>query len=157
MRRSALLIVVVLTAVFAATASAQPGTPVKSGKATFNVGTAATTYDKVSGTLADLAGYIVAGVTFASPANPKGGHLTVSVMMKGPGAVDLNQPMGNGIGYWKGGTIYQYQKGKSQCTITLAVLTAAAIEGTANCPVLNEQGGTGTLALTNVKFTASTK
>lgn len=35
------------------------------------------------------------------------------------GAMDLNQPIGNGIGYWRGGEIYQYTKGKSQCVLTV--------------------------------------
>jgi hypothetical protein len=148
---------IVLLVAFAASAAAQPGTPVKTGKATFTVGSTATAYDKVSGNLADMSGYIMATVTFASTASSNGDHLTVSVLMKGPGAVDLNQPMGNGVGYWKGGTIYQYEKGKSQCAMTVTVLTAAAIEGTATCPVLHEQNGAGTLALTNVKFSATTK
>ena len=78
-------------------------------------------------------------------------------MIQKPGVVDLNQPMGNGIGYWKGGTIFSYVKGKSQCTMTVTALTSTSVEGVADCPVINETAGEGKTSLTGVKFSASAK
>jgi hypothetical protein len=148
---------IVMFAVFAAPAVAQPGTPVKSGQASFRYGTAEVVFDKASGSIMESAGFIVATVTFAKTDKPSGDHLTISVMIKGPGPVDLNQPMGNGIGYWIGGKILQYEKGKSQCTLTVAKVSGALIEGTANCPIIHEMNGGPAGALTNVKFSAATK
>jgi hypothetical protein len=102
-------------------------------------------------------GFIVGTVTFAKADKPNGDHLTISVMIKGPGDVDLNQPMGNGIGYWRGGKILQYEKGKSQCTLTISKVSGTTIEGTPNCPVIHEMNGGPAGALTNVTFSASTK
>ena len=77
-------------------------------------------------------------------------------MIQKPGPVDLNQPMGNGIDYRLGGTFYTYQKGKSQCTLTVTKLTATSVEGPAECPIINEQGGDRKNSLTSVKFFATT-
>jgi len=155
MRRLALAIV--LCALAAVAADAQPGTPIKSGQASFTLGETALLYTHATGTLNESYGSIVAMITFADPKRPDGDHLTVSVLAQKPGAVDLNQSTGNGVGYWKGGSIFQYTKGKSQCTLTVTTLTAARIEGTANCPVLNQLNGSATLALTSVTFSASVK
>jgi hypothetical protein len=87
---------------------------------------------------------------------PTSDHLGISLMIQKPGPVDLNQPMGNGIGYWKAGAIYSYEKGKSQCTMTVTKLTPNTVEGTAECAVISEQGGSGKSPLTNVKFYATT-
>jgi hypothetical protein len=78
-------------------------------------------------------------------------------MIPKAGAVDLNQPMGNGIGLRKGSTLFSYQRGKSKCTMTVTTVSATSVEGTADCPVINEQGGGCTLSLTAVKFSATTK
>ena len=88
---------------------------------------------------------------------PGGDNLQVSVMIQKTGAVDLNQPMGNGIGVRKANNLYSYQKGKSKCTMTVTAVSATALEGTAECPVINELNGEGTLSLTAVKFSATTK
>lgn len=151
------LLSLVLLSVVNLPCHAQPGTPIATGQASFVLGDSALTYTRATGSLNESYGFITATVTFADPRQPNGDHLTVSVMAKKPGAVDLDQPMGNGIGYWRGGTIYQYTKGKSQCVLTVTTLTASKIEGTASCPVLNQQNGSGTVALQNVKFSASTK
>lgn len=155
MRR--LVLTLVLLAAVAAPAQAQPGTPVTSGQASFKYGTTDVVFDSASGSIMESAGFIVAMVTFAKATAPSGDHLTISVMIKGPGEVDLTQPMGNGIGYWKGGKILQYEKGKSTCTLTVAKVSGGAIEGTANCPVIHEMSGGPAGALTNVRFSAATK
>lgn len=69
----------------------------------------------------------------------------------------MNQPFGNGIGYWQGGRIITYEKGKSQCTMTVTKLTATSVEWTANCPVIHEMKGPQSQPLTNVEFSASTE
>ena len=95
-------------------------------------------------------------VSFSADGKPGGDHLGIALMIQKPGPVDLNQPMGNGIGYWKGGAIYSYEKGKSQCTMMVTKLTPSTVEGTAECAVVNEQGGSGKNPLTTVKFFATT-
>jgi hypothetical protein len=155
MRR--LVFAVILLALAAVPAAAQPGTPVTSGQASFKYGAADIVFDKASGSIMQSSGFVVATVTFAKPDKPNGDHLTISVMIQGPGAVDLNQAMGNGIGYWIGGKILQYEKGKSQCTLTVTKVSATMIEGTADCPLIHEMKGGPAGALTNVKFSASTK
>ena len=155
MRRLALALI--LLSLAALPALAQPGTPVTSGQASFTYGTTGVAFDKASGSIMASAGFVVATVTFARSDKPRGDHLTISVMVKGPGAVDLNQPMGNGIGYWTGGKILQYEKGKSQCTLTVAKISGTQIEGTANCPVIHEMNAGPAGALTNVTFSATTK
>jgi hypothetical protein len=157
MRRTAAAAVTAVFTVLAAVAAAQPGTPIVSGQAALKLGASQVVYTKASGNIMSSSGFIVATVTFADAKKPQGDHLTISVMTQKAGPVDLNQPMGNGIGYWAGGTIYQYAKGKSQCTLTLTKLGADGIEGTASCPVLNEMQGQRTLAVTDVRFSASTK
>jgi hypothetical protein len=151
------VLVVILSAAAAASAAAQPGTPVKSGQASFRYGNADIVFEKATGSIMESAGFIVAMVTFAKADKPSGDHLTISVMVKGPGAVDLNQSMGNGIGYWIGGKILQYEKGKSQCTLTVANVSASMIAGTANCPVIHELNGGPAGALTDVRFSAAAK
>jgi hypothetical protein len=76
-------------------------------------------------------------------------------MIQKPGPVDLNQPMDNSIGYWTGGKIFSYEKGKSQCTMNVTKLTPKSVEGTAECPGVNENFGSGKNSLTAVKFSAS--
>lgn len=78
-------------------------------------------------------------------------------MVKGPGAVDLNQPTGYGIVFRTGGNSVRYIKGKSQCSLTLMSVTGDVVEGTATCPVLNQETGSATLALTDLRFSAATK
>jgi hypothetical protein len=135
---------------------AQPGsTPVRRGTASFKFGDTAVQFAKASGTFTPSAGYTVIMVNFSVDGKPTSDHLGISLMIQKPGPVDLNQPMGNGIGYWKGGAIYSYEKGKSQCTMTVTKLTPNTVEGTAECAAINEQGGSGKSALTNVKFYAT--
>jgi hypothetical protein len=136
---------------------AQPGSaPVRRGSASFKFADTAVQFAKASGTFTQSAGYTVISVNFSADGKPGGDHLGIALMIQKPGPVDLNQPMGNGIGYWKGGAIYSYEKGKSQCTMTVTKLTPATVEGTAECAVVNEQGGSGKNSLTNVKFFATT-
>jgi len=155
MRRLALALILLALAEFPALA--QPGTPVIAGQASLTYANAGVVFEKASGTIMQSSGFFVATVTFAKSNKPRGDHLTISVMITGPGAVDLNQPMGNGIGYWTGGKILQYEKGKSQCTLTVAKISATQIEGTANCPVIHEMNAGPSGALTNVKFSATTQ
>lgn len=152
-----LALALLLASIAVAPAWAQPGTPVKSGQATFKYGNGDVMFDKASGSIMASSGFFVATVTFAKTDKPGGDHLTISVMIKGPGAVDLNQTMGNGLGYWLGGRILQYEKGKSRCTLTVSSVSATGIEGTADCPVIHEMNGGPAGALTNVKFSAATK
>jgi hypothetical protein len=155
MKRIALtlaLLVPLTVAVFA-----QPGSaPVKRGSASFKFGDTAVQFAKASGTFTQSAGYTVINVSFSADGKPGGDHLGIALMIQKAGPVDLNQPMGNGIGYWKGGAIYSYEKGKSQCTMTVTKLTPSTVEGTAECAIVNEQGGPGRNALTNVRFYATT-
>jgi hypothetical protein len=135
---------------------AQPGSvPAKTGRASFTVGATPVEYGRVSGTFMQSAGYTVVTISFSKDGKPGGDHLGISLMIQKPGPVDLNQPMGNGIGYWTGGKIFAYEKGKSQCTMAVTKLTATSVEGTAECAVVNEQGGPGSSSLTNVKFFAT--
>jgi hypothetical protein len=96
MRRLAAAVVVF--SVLAAVAAAQPGTPIASGQAELKLGTSPVVYAKASGSIMSSSGFIVATATFADPKKPQGDHLTISVMTQKAGPVDLNQPMGNGIG-----------------------------------------------------------
>jgi hypothetical protein len=131
------------------------GTPAKTGQVTFNLSGTQMTYDKVAGDFRQSYGFNVVMITFSKTGKPADDHLTISLMMQKPGPVDLNQPMGNGIGVWQGGTAYTFEKGKSQCTMTVSKLTGTAVEGTAECPVVNEVAGQGKKSLTSVKFSAS--
>ena len=136
---------------------AQPGSaPVKRGSASFKFGDTAVQFAKASGTFTQSAGFTVISVNFSADGKPGGDHLGIALMIQKPGPVDLNQPMGNGIGYWKAGAIYSYEKGNSQCTMTVTKLTPNTVEGTAECAVVNEQGGSGKNSLTSVKFYATT-
>ena len=155
MKRIALTLALLLpltVAVFA-----QPGsTPVRSGTASFTFGDSVVKFAKASGTFTQSAGYTVIMVNFSADGKPTSDHLGISLMIQKPGPVDLNQPMGNGIGYWKAGAIYSYEKGKSQCTMTVTKLTPSTVEGTAECAIVNQQGGSGKNSLTGVKFYATT-
>jgi hypothetical protein len=134
---------------------AQPGgLPARNGNASFKFGDTPVEYMKVSGTFKQSAGYTVITINFSADGKPASEHLGISLMIQKPGPVDLNQPTGNGIGYWTGGKIFSYEKGKSQCTVTVTKLTPMMVEGTAECAVVNEQGGPGKSSLTNVKFFA---
>ncbi len=150
-----MLAVVAMIAIAAAVA-AQPGTPAKTGRASFTYGGKEFAFETVNGNFNQSSGFTVATVNFWKDASLRGDHLSVSVMVKQAGPVDLNQPFGNGIGLWTGGKIMSYQKGKSKCTMTLTKVTPTAIEGTADCPAVNEVGGATSGALGNVKFSAST-
>jgi hypothetical protein len=135
---------------------AQPGsTPAKRGHASFKFGDTPVEYTRVSGTFMQSAGYTVVTVSFSVDGKPASDHLGISLMIQKPGPVDLNQPMGNGIGYWTGGKIFSYEKGKSQCTMTVTKLAPTTVEGTAECAAVNEQGGSGRSPLTGVKFFAT--
>ena len=155
MKRIALTLALLLpltVAVFA-----QPGsTPVRRGTASFKFGDTPIQFAKASGTFTQSAGFTVISVSFSADGKPGGDHLGIALMIQKPGPVDLNQPMGNGIGYWKAGAIYSYEKGNSQCTMTVTKLTPNTVEGTAECAVVNEQGGSGKNSLTSVKFYATT-
>ncbi len=155
MKRIALTLTMLLPLTLAV--FAQPGgAPVKRGNASFVFGDSAVKFGKASGTFTQSAGYTVINVSFSADGKPGGDHLGIALMIQKPGPVDLNQPMGNGIGYWKGGAIYSYEKGKSQCAMMVTKLTPSTVEGTAECAVVNEQGGSGRNSLTTVKFFATT-
>ncbi len=146
-------------AALAATLVAQtaPGTPAKVGHASFTVGGKPVTYDHVEGQFMDGYGFHTISLVFTPDGKPTSDNLALSVMIQKPGPVDLNQGMGNGIQIRVGGTIYAYQKGKSQCTMTVTAVTATSVAGTAECPVLVEAGGEEKASLTAVKFSATTK
>jgi hypothetical protein len=160
MKRSTLAVIgAVLVMAFAVQAAAQapPGTPAKSGKATFTFNGAALAYETVDGTFNQSYGYTTIGLSFTKDAKTGSStHLSINLMVQGPGKVDLNQPFGNGIGMWWNGTIYSYEKGKSACTVTLSKVSATEVEGTADCPKLNEMNGSRTATLRNVTFSART-
>ena len=161
MRRSLTTsILPVLALVLASPAPAQPGppgTPVKGGQTTFTFNGAALKFEHVTGTFNQPYGYTTLGLNFSKDAKTAAGtHLSINVMVQGPGKVDLTQAFGNGIGMWWKGTIYTYEKGKSACTVVLTKVSATEVEGTAECPTLNELHGSGTASLRNVKFAART-
>lgn len=134
-----------------------PGSaPAKNGRASFKFGDAQFDYGKVSGFFMQAGGYTSVNVMFSKDGSEAGDRLAVGLNIQKPGPVDMNQPMAASIDYRAGGTFYTYQKGKSQCTVTVTKLTPTTIEGTAECPVLNEQGGSRTSALTGLKFFATT-
>jgi hypothetical protein len=145
---------VVLAAAQAPETAAQPA---KTGHASLTLGGPPLTYALVDGNFMEGYGFHTITLTYSKDGKPTGDNLGIGLMIQKPGAVDLNQPMGNGIQVRVGMTIYSYEKGKSQCTITVTDLTATAVTGTAECPVLNELNGSRTQSLTSVKFTASTK
>jgi hypothetical protein len=144
-----------LLAVSAALLAQPGGSPARKGNASFKFGDTPVQYMKVSGTFMQSAGYIVITINFSADRQPASDHLGISLMIQKPGPVDLNQPTGNGIGYWTGGKIFSYEKGKSQCTVIVTKVTRIMVEGTAECAVVNEQGGPGKSSLTNVKFFAT--
>ena len=151
-----LLVTLAIVLPLSVSAFGQPGTPLKTGQATFVWGGAPVDYARVSGSIMQSGGYTVVSIQFSKDGNPASDRLGIALMIQKPGPVDLNQPMGNGIDYRLGGSFYTYQKGKSQCTLTVTKLTATSVEGTAECPVVNEQGGSKTSSLTGVKFFATT-
>ncbi len=157
--RTVHLVTLLLVMALAVAASAQPGppgTPAKSGTATFTFNGAAVTYGKVGGTFNQSYGYTAIGLNFSKDGNPGSDHLSINLMVQGLGKVDLNAPFGNGIGVWKGGAIFSYEKGKSVCDVVLAKVSATEVEGTAECPTLNELNGSRTASLTHLKFSAKT-
>jgi hypothetical protein len=155
MQRIALAVCCMLILTGVAVAQGPPGTPLKTGQASFTFGGSQVAYGKVTGSINQSYGFTVAMLTFSADGKPTGDNLIIGLMVQKPGPVDVNQ-MGNGIQHRSKGTIFSYQKGKSQCTISATKLTATSVEGTAECPVVNEVGGSGTGSLTAVKFSAST-
>jgi hypothetical protein len=161
MRRSlTTLILPVLLLVLASPAPAQPGppgTPVKAGQATLTFNGAALKFEHVSGAFKQSYGFTTIELNFSKDAKTAGGtHLSINVMVQEPGKVDLTQAFGNGIGMWWKSTIFAYEKGKSTCAVVLTKVSATEVEGTAECPTLNELHGSGTASLRNVKFFART-
>jgi hypothetical protein len=55
------------------------------------------------------------------------------------------------------GDVARFTKGKSKCIITLTKATPTELEGTADCPLLHNIGGTVMPALTVQKFSATVK
>jgi hypothetical protein len=134
-------------------AQGPPGsTPLKTGSATLLLDGKKVTFDKVQGYVLESAGSLVVPSLVFGPTG--GDNLQVSVLVKGPGPVDLAQPYGNGIAFRKGGTFFQNEKGKPGCTLTVTRITRTEIEGTAECPALKELNGSRTLSVTGVKFSA---
>jgi hypothetical protein len=157
MKVSRIVVAALLASSMTVLAQAPPGSiPAKTGHTSFKFGDAEFTYDKVQGTFQQSYGFTVITINFSKDERPGSDHLGISLMIQKAGPVNLNQPMGNGIGYWKGGNIYSYVKGKSQCTMTVTNLTSTSVEGVAECPVINDTFGSGTSSLTAVKFSAST-
>ena len=157
MKASLLAGAALLAITIAAFGQGPPGSvPAKVGHASFKFGSSQFSYDKVTGDFMQSYGFSVVMLNFSKDGKPASDHLTVSVMIQKPGAVDLNQPMGNGIGYFTGGKLFDYEKGKSQCTMNVTKLTPTSLEGNAECPVVNEKFGQGKNSLTAVKFSAST-
>lgn len=154
------LMLPVLFLALASPAPAQPGPPgrpVKAGQATFTFNGAALKFEHVTGTFNQSYGSTAIGLNFSKDAKTAGGtHLSINVMVQEPGKVDLTQAFGNGIGMWWKNTIYTYEKGKSTCAVVLTKVSATEVEGTAECPTLNELHGNGTASLRSVKFVART-
>ncbi len=157
MKRIALTLALLLPLTVSMFAQPQPPGSVtaKTGHASFKFGDAQFDYGKVSGFFMQAGGYTSVNVLFSKDGDQAADRLAIGLMIQKPGPVDMNQPMGNSIDYRAGGTFYTYQKGKSQCTVTVTKLTATSVEGTAECAVVNEQGGDRKSSLTNVKFFAS--
>jgi hypothetical protein len=147
------LILISSAAIFA---QAPPGTPAKNGQVSFNFGATQVSYSVVQGTFQQSYGFNVIGLTFSADGKPTGDNLIIGLMIQKPGLVDMKQ-MGNGIQRRSNGTIYSYQPGKSQCTMTVTTLTAASVEGTAECSGIDEVNGQGKKSLTSVKFSATAK
>jgi hypothetical protein len=142
--------------IFAFTQGPPGSIPVKTGHASFKFDNDPIAYNTVKGTFMQSAGFSVITLNFSQDGKPAGDHLGISLMIQKSGPVDLSQPMGNGIGYWKGGKIISYVKGKSNCTMNVTKLTPASVEGSAECPAINENSGSGSHTLTAVSFSAST-
>lgn len=158
MKRIALTLALVLPLTVAMFAQPQPPGSVaaKNGRASFKFGDAQFEYGKVSGFFMQMGGYTSVNILFSKDGDPAADRLAIGLTIQKAGPVDMNQPMGSSIDYRVGGTFYTYQRGKSQCTVTVTKLTATTVEGTAECPVVNEQGGSGKSSLTGVKFFATT-
>jgi hypothetical protein len=155
------LFIIATVAFFALTMTAfnqgPPGSvPAKTGHAGFKFDNDPISYDIVKGSFMQSSGFSVIMINFSKDGKPASDHLGISLMVQKTGPVDLNQAMGNGIGFWKGGTINSYVKGKSKCTMNVTKLTPTSVEGSAECPMINESSGTGTHSLTAVSFSAST-
>jgi hypothetical protein len=131
--------------------------PAKVGRASFTFDNTPVSYAMVNGMFMQSAGFSVITLNFSKDGKPASDHLGISLMIQKSGPVDLNQGMGNGIGHWKGGTIASYVKGKSKCTLNVTKLTPTSVEGSAECPVLNENSGAALHSLTAVSFSASTQ
>jgi hypothetical protein len=137
----------------ASLAQGPPGsTPFKTGSATLLLDGKKVTFDKVGGFVMESGGSLMVPSLVFGPSG--GDNLQVSVLVKGPGPVDLAQPFGNGIAFRKGGTFFQNPQGKEDCTLTVTRISKTEIEGTAECPVLKELNGSRTLSVTGVKFSA---
>jgi len=137
----------------ASIAQGPPGnTPLKAGSATLLLDGKKVTFDKVQGYVLESGGSLVVPALVFGPTG--GDNLQLSVLVKGPGPVDLAQPFGNGIAFRKGGTFFQNEKGKPGCTLTVTRISRTEIEGTAECPTLKELNGSRTLSVTGVKFSA---
>ena len=51
--------------------------------------------------------------------------------------------MGNGIGYFTGGKVFDYEKGKSPCTMNVTKLTPTLLQGNAECRWLTTNSARG--------------
>jgi hypothetical protein len=79
-------------------------------------------------------------------------------MYQAPGKVDLDSAFStSGLSMFHDGDVARFTKGKSRCTITLTKATPTELEGTADCPLLHNIGGTVMPALTVQKFSAAVK
>jgi hypothetical protein len=138
-------------------AQAPPGTPAKTGQASFSFGGVPSAFDKVDGTFNKSYGFNTINLTYNKTGKPGvGDHLSISLMIQKAGPVNMKQP-GNGIGFWKGGAIFTSDNPKSQCTMNVTQISDTSVEGTAECAPINELNGAGTSTLKSVKFSASTK
>jgi hypothetical protein len=156
MKATIIAAAVLLSITVAVFAQGPPGSvPAKNGQASFKFDNAPVSFGAVNGTFMQSSGFSVITLNFSKDGKPGSDHLGISLMIQKAGPVDLNQPMGNGIGYWKSGTIISYAKGKSKCTVNVTKLTPTSVEGTAECPAINENSGSGTHSLTGANFSAS--
>jgi len=113
MKASLLAGAALLAITIAAFGQGPPGSvPAKVGHASFKFGSSQVSYDKVTGDFMQSYGFSVVMLNFSKDGKPASDHLTVSVMIQKPGAVDLNQPMGNGIGYLRGANSLTTRRGR---------------------------------------------
>lgn len=161
MKPTALLIGIALMSPLAW--SQQPSIP-KTGEASFDFQGARTSYTHVDGSIresrfGDGATYS-ANLRFTPHGKPGGDRLSMYLIVRGPGPVDMQSKAGNGVGVQREGVgMYQHYKAKSQCTIHVFKITRNFVEGVADCPVLhkmNEWGeGPQTVSVQQIKFYAS--